>query len=120
MVRIENPVAGKRAEIGPGAAEDMIRNGTAVAACRVNGLLALIRLTGPARNEKEVTGREYDAVSRSFHGNAIHIPVIAAEKMIREEKSSRDWSYQQAVRRMRRMDTAEEVAAIRRGNHAER
>lgn len=62
-----------------------------------------------------VTGQcGYDRVDRSFLKAARHIPVVMAEKMIREEKSSRNWSYSAAVtHRRRRDDTAAEVGQMR-------
>jgi hypothetical protein len=61
-----------------------------------------------------ITGQEYDRVGRSFHREARNLPVINPEKMIRDEKSSRDWSYTASVaRRLRPDDTADDVAKIR-------
>lgn len=37
-------------------------------------------------------------VDRTFFGDARHLPVIKPEVMIREVKSSRDWSYTASVR----------------------
>ncbi len=71
----------------------MILNGTAVGTVRVNGILGMIRLTGKAQNIRRETARGYDAITDSFFGAAAHIPIIAPEKMIREEKSSRNWSF---------------------------
>jgi hypothetical protein len=96
MVRVENPKPGTRAEISVGAAE------------------ALIRMTGPLGNAPVLTARGYDAVDRIFHREAIHLPLIQPEKMIREEKSSRDWSFRLATRgSIARPDTRKEVEAIR-------
>lgn len=103
MVRIENPIPGKRGEISVSAGEVMIAAGGAVATCRVDGLLHMIRLIDakPGSN-KALTGREYDLVQRSFHLEAKNLPLIAVDKMIREEKSTRDWSYQAATNGLRR------------------
>lgn len=63
-----------------------------------------------------VTRGGYDRIDSLFHDASRHIPVINAEKMIREVKSSRNWSYTTAVdRTMRRAHSATEVALIRRG-----
>lgn len=63
---------------------------------------------------KRVTGQGYDRVDQSFHREARNLPVINPASMIREEKSSRDWSYTAGVnRRVGRHHTADEVARIR-------
>ena len=63
---------------------------------------------------KRVTGQAYDKVDQFFHREARNLPVINPEKMIREEKSSRDWSYTAGVSRRPRPDhTPAEVARIR-------
>ena len=46
---------------------------------------------------RRVTGRGYDLVRSSFLDDARHIPIIDAPKIIRQERSSRDWSYTAAV-----------------------
>jgi hypothetical protein len=114
MVRVENPKPGTRAEISVGAAEALILNGKAIAGARLNGVVTLIRMTGPLGNAPILTARGYDAVDRIFHREAIHLPLIQPEKMIREEKSSRDWSFRLATRgSIARPDTRKEVEAIR-------
>jgi hypothetical protein len=66
------------------------------------------------RLHKRVTGQAYDRVDQSFHREARNLPVINPASMIREEKSSRDWSYTAGVnRRVGRHHTADEVARIR-------
>jgi hypothetical protein len=66
------------------------------------------------RLHARLTGQGYDRVDRSFHRDARNLPVINAAKMIREEKSSRDWSYTAGVRRrLSRDHTMDEVAKIR-------
>jgi hypothetical protein len=66
------------------------------------------------RLHARVTGHEYDRLNRSFHRDARHVPVINAAMMIRQEKSSADWSYSAGVsRRLRPDHTAADVARIR-------
>jgi hypothetical protein len=61
-----------------------------------------------------VTGQGYDRVDQSFHRDARNLPVINPAAMVREEKSSRDWSYSAGVnRRLKRDHTIDEVAKIR-------
>jgi hypothetical protein len=48
-----------------------------------------------------ITGADYDGVRSSFAEQLAAIPVINAPKLIRKERSSRDWSYQVSVRRPR-------------------
>jgi hypothetical protein len=66
------------------------------------------------RLHARLTGQAYDNVDRSFYRDASNVPVINPAKMLREEKSSRDWSYTAGVRRqMRRDHTRDEVKKIR-------
>jgi hypothetical protein len=77
-------------------------------------LQAAILKTAEERLHALVTGQEYDRVDRTFFGDARHLPVIKPEVMIREVKSSRDWSYTASVRRRFSRDhSASEVARIR-------
>src|ERR1700689_347163 len=54
---------------------------------------ASIVKTAEERLHARVTGQEYDRLDQSFYRDARNLPVINPGKMIREEKSSRDWSY---------------------------
>jgi hypothetical protein len=55
-------------------------------------------------------------VGDTFYDEARHIPIVNAAKMVREERSERNWSYSAGVRRaVRRDHTPAEVAAMRRG-----
>lgn len=75
---------------------------------------ASIVKTAEERLHARVTGQEYDRLAQSFYRDAHNLPVINPGKMIREEKSSRDWSYRAGVRgRLWRDHTANEVAKIR-------
>lgn len=75
---------------------------------------ATVAKTAEARLHARVTGHLYDRVDRSFHRDARNLPMINPEKMIRQEKSSRDWSYIASVNRRLRPDhTAADVASIR-------
>lgn len=75
---------------------------------------AAIVKTAEDRLHARVTGQAYDRVNRSFHREARNLPVINPAKMIREEKSSRDWSYRAGVSQRHRPDhTVEQVAKIR-------
>lgn len=62
-----------------------------------------------------ISGCNYDRVNRVFAEEARRLPVIDPQKMIREEKSKRDWSYRAGVRSNvgRREHSAAEVAAMR-------
>jgi hypothetical protein len=75
---------------------------------------AVVAKTAEESLHARVTGLVYDRVDRSFHRNAHNVPVINPKKMIRQEKSSRDWSYTASVsRRLRPDHTPAEVASIR-------
>jgi hypothetical protein len=77
-------------------------------------LQAAIAKTAEERLHARITGVEYDRVRRSFHRQARNLPLINPEKMIRNVKSSRDWSYAASVtHRLRPDHTAEEVARLR-------
>jgi len=100
MVKVENPGKGPT-HIRLGAAEALIASGRAMAVVRVNGVTHMIRLTGPVANDPRtaafLTARGYDGVDRSFYEDARNLPLIAPEKMIREERSTQDWSFSRAV-----------------------
>jgi hypothetical protein len=113
VVKIENPERGMRCDISTAAAEAMIMNNRAVGVVRLNGMLATVRLTGRPQNVQRDSRGGYDDVSRLFHAELVHVPVINPEKMIRREESSREWSFQRATRPIRRSDTEEEVAELR-------
>jgi hypothetical protein len=49
------------------------------------------------RVHRAVTGVGYDRVGDTFFESARAIPIVNAGKMIREERSERDWSYTSAV-----------------------
>jgi len=75
---------------------------------------AAIVKTAEERLHARITGQGYDRVNQSFHREARNLPVINPAKMIREEKSSRDWSYTAGVtRRLRPDHTVDQVAKIR-------
>jgi len=97
------------------AATAMIARGTAVVVVTVNGVVRMVRLTGlRPEQKKRLTAGGYDEVDRTFYRDARNLPLIAPEKMIREERSTRDWSFSKGVRRLRRLDhTPAQVRLIR-------
>lgn len=75
---------------------------------------AAIVKTAEEELHARATGQAYDRVDRAFHRQARNLPMINAAKMIREEKSSRNWSYTTGVRRrLSQEHTVDEVARIR-------
>ncbi len=115
MVSIENPIAGQPAKLSHAEARERIRNGEAVATIQVNDQILAIRLVPILLDSLlSSTTKGYDDVHRSFHREAPRLPLVQADKMIRQEKSERNWSYAAGVKRtMRRDHTAEEAAAMR-------
>lgn len=119
-VLIENPPAGYQNKTSLQRAQRYERAGRArfVAPLVIRFLdtpmqAAIVR-TAEDRLHARVTGHAYDRVNRAFHREARNLPVINPGKMIREEKSSRDWSYTAGVsRRLRPDHTVSEVAKIR-------
>lgn len=119
-VVIENPPAGYQNKTSLERARRYERAGRAIFVAPLairfldTATHAAIVKAAEARMHKRVTGQAYDRVDQSFHREARNLPVINPEKMIREEKSSRDWSYTAGVSRRPRPDhTAAEVARIR-------
>lgn len=56
------------------------------------------------RLHRRITGVNYDDVDRSFHREAPALPLIRVDKMLRHEKSARNWSYSAAVLNNRASD----------------
>ena len=123
-VKIENPVSGESEFTSVNRARRFVDSGRAVfvgarairftSESRRAEMVRLIAAATEARVHRELTGAGYDREAGSFYQHARAIPIISPEKMIREERSERDWSYAKAVRRsVRRDQTAEEVAAMR-------
>jgi hypothetical protein len=67
------------------------------------------------RLHDRVTGGNYDRIDRVLTlPELARLPLVCPSKILRNERSDRDWSYTAAVRRAARRDhTAEEVAALR-------
>lgn len=77
-------------------------------------LLRVIAQAAEDRVHRALTGGGYDGVRSTFYAEAPAIPIVNAAKMIRQERSERNWSYTSSVRRaVRRDHTAEEVAVMR-------
>jgi hypothetical protein len=121
---IENPAPGGRAETTGNRARRFVRAGQAVFTgertirfVRDEAGIALLRMieeTAVARIARG-SGVEYDRVKRCFDRELPHIPVVNPAKMVRQEKSSRNWSFSAGVEQKRRRDhTAAEVAAMRK------
>jgi hypothetical protein len=60
-------------------------------------LVRMVETATEDRVHREITGREYDHVGRCFAKELPRIPVVSSAKMIRQERSERDWSYTSAV-----------------------
>lgn len=99
-IAIENADRGKSA-IGFAAATAMIASGAAVVTVRINGQITMIRMVGGERRLRDQQDRGYDEVKRSFHREAARLPLINPDKMIREEKSDREFSFSAGVERER-------------------
>ena len=119
-VLIENPPAGYQNKTSLERARRYERAGRAqfVAPLVIRFLdtptQAAIVKSAEDRLHARITGHVYDQVKESFHRDARHLPLINPLKMIRDERSSRDWSYEAGVsRRFRRDHTPDEVAAMR-------
>lgn len=123
VVRIENPIAGCRPETTPNRARRFVRSGRAVFVGA--GETCIRFVSEPAAAVMAVramevqigrleSARGYDSYPQSCYDRARHIPVIQPEKLIRESGDEIEWSFRAGVNhRMRRDQTAEEVAAIR-------
>lgn len=120
MVRVENPQSGQREMVDGTRAQRLIAEGKAVSTVTSGGFVLQIRLIEALTFEQQrarqrlATGRHYDSLNQSFAEQLPGVPVVQASKMIRMEKSERDWSYAKSVRRTVRRDHSEqEVQAMR-------
>jgi hypothetical protein len=119
-VLIENPPVGHRNKTSLERARRYERAGRArfvaplVIRFMESPMQAAIMKTAEERLHARITGQGYDTVDRSFHREARNLPLINPAKMIREEKSSRNWSYTAGVRhRLSQDHTVDEVEKIR-------
>jgi hypothetical protein len=127
VVRIENPPVGFRDVTSVERARRYARDGravfieplvirfleTALQSAIVQASEDRARLQGIGSRQAE----GYDRTSRSFVTDLRGIPIINPDKMIRQEKSSRAWSFSAGVDHRRRKDhDAKDVARIRKGN----
>jgi hypothetical protein len=120
-VKIENPVYAGNDSTSLKRAQRFVRSGRAVftgpSTIRFldSSQQQRIRLQADAAHHAKLTGTGYDSVDRLLtQQEAAHLPIIRASRMMREETSSRDWSYKAGVSRHLRPDhTAQEVEAIR-------
>lgn len=124
-VQIENPPEGFLAVTSLEHARRYERKGRAVfigaLTIRFVDTAAQRRLCERATAERRarITAGEYDRVDRTFFTSARNLPLINADKMIREERSSRKWSFTAAVDRKLRPDhTADQVRKIREAKRA--
>jgi hypothetical protein len=101
QVRIENPVSGGNAVTSLKRANRFVRSGRAVFLAPL--LLRFLdtplnRVALEAAREKLlIQNTGYDRTDRSFFAAARHIPIVNAAKMIREERSPRNWSFTVSV-----------------------
>lgn len=114
-VCIENPLPGAPAFTSRNRARRFVRAGRAVFTItdrRIRfilepmqtGLLALAAHCAESAKEagnKRDTKGGYDRDQRSHIKDIRHLPIVQADKMIRQERSSRNWSYSTAVSRRR-------------------
>jgi len=120
-VRIENPPPGHRDQTTLNRARRYERAGRAkfvepmVIRFLDTPIQRKILKSAKDRELAAISGGNYDRVNRMFVDEARRLPLIDPQKMIREEKSKRDWSYRAGVRSNvgRREHSGAEVAAMR-------
>ncbi len=121
QVKIENPLMGGNALTSLSRARRFVDKGRAVfvgpAIIRFldSSQQQKIRLAAEKRLHSHLTGGGYDCINRMLGEREMrNLPIVSPAKLLRSEKSDRDWSYTAATRHsIARADTAEEVAAIR-------
>jgi len=109
-VRIVNPVPGGQNRTSVERARRFVRHGRAV----MVGPLVLQFLDTPLQRFIAADAQEkllaqntgYDRTDRTFYDSARQIPIINASKMIREERSSRQWSFSASVHNRERQNEA--------------
>lgn len=124
-IHIENPLPGHAAATTLKRATHFVRARRAVSVNRTT-----IRFVAPPQFviksaeealHAKLCGLAIDRINRTMtRREMLNLPLVNPDRALRNEKSSRDWSYSAAVRRDRSpADTPEEVARIRdgRGKH---
>lgn len=117
-VLIENPPAGGQNKTSLARAKRFERSGRAqfVAPLVIRFLdtpqqRAVVK-TAEQRLQERITGHTYDSLNESFFRFARGLPLIHADNLIRNVKSTRDWSYRVAVRPIQPDRTPEAVATF--------
>lgn len=130
MVTIENPQAGRPSQVNERTAARLVQTGAAEVTSRVlNGQILIIKLTVQATDRpsfgsqhgysasaaalRKATRAGYDGVRRVFDEELPNVPVVQGQKMVREEKSDRNWSYTAAVKRTLRCSDHKDIGRAR-------